>query len=361
MANERLYSSKMLIGALYQSELGRELGGLGFGIEETHADTREATVCHDLDALQDLHHWPGLQAVGKVTATRETKGAIPEPGDRASPALSVGTAPAGTAPGDGSFQPGNRNPCPSPWSLNPAADPGMECRRSRFDAASCSSPHVAWKMRTGWIGGMSERTPFRLPEDGTDKVRLLSRLLETIENDILPLTARGVAAGNKIFGAALLRKSDLSLVLAETNNELANPLWHGEIQCLKSFFELVKRPATEELLFLSTHEPCSLCLSAITWAGFDNFFYLFSHADSRDAFAIPHDLRILGEVFGLEGGEYARRNAYWSCWSIMEEINRLGDAGRAPLLERADRIGRVYRELSEAYQETKGASAIPLR
>ena len=37
-------------------------------------ETREATVCHDVDVLQDLHHWPGLQAVGKVTATREIKG-----------------------------------------------------------------------------------------------------------------------------------------------------------------------------------------------------------------------------------------------------------------------------------------------
>ena len=45
----------------------------------------------------------------------------------------------------------------------------------------------------------------------------------------------------------------------------------------------------------------------------------------------------------------------------MDEIGRLGDDGRAPLLKRADRIGKIYRELSEAYQETKGASAIPLR
>ena len=37
-------------------------------------ETREATVCHDVDTLVDLHHWPGLQAVGKLTATRETKG-----------------------------------------------------------------------------------------------------------------------------------------------------------------------------------------------------------------------------------------------------------------------------------------------
>ena len=106
---------------------------------------------------------------------------------------------------------------------------------------------------------------------------LLARLLSVIEEDVVPATRRGVARGNKIFGAALLRKSDLSLVLAETNNEIENPLWHGEMHCLKRFYEMPAetRPAPSELIFLSTHEPCSLCLSAITWAGFDNFFYFF--------------------------------------------------------------------------------------
>ncbi len=40
MANERLYRSKMLLDALYRSELARELKGLGYGIEKTHADGR---------------------------------------------------------------------------------------------------------------------------------------------------------------------------------------------------------------------------------------------------------------------------------------------------------------------------------
>ena len=42
----------------------------------------------------------------------------------------------------------------------------------------------------------------------------------------------GVAKGNKLFGAAILRKDDLSAVVAETNNELENPLWHGEVHAL---------------------------------------------------------------------------------------------------------------------------------
>ena len=37
-------------------------------------EIREATVCHDVDTLVDLHHWPALQAVGKLTSSREIKG-----------------------------------------------------------------------------------------------------------------------------------------------------------------------------------------------------------------------------------------------------------------------------------------------
>ena len=40
MGNEKLYASKMLIGALYRGELAQELGKLGYGIEKTHADGR---------------------------------------------------------------------------------------------------------------------------------------------------------------------------------------------------------------------------------------------------------------------------------------------------------------------------------
>ena len=40
MANERLYASKMLLGAMYRSELAGELAKLGYGIEKTHADGR---------------------------------------------------------------------------------------------------------------------------------------------------------------------------------------------------------------------------------------------------------------------------------------------------------------------------------
>jgi tRNA(Arg) A34 adenosine deaminase TadA len=120
------------------------------------------------------------------------------------------------------------------------------------------------------------------------------------------------------------------------------------------------RPSTGDLIFLATHEPCSLCLSAITWTGFDNFYYLFSHEDSRDSFEIPHDLNILKEVFRLDPGGYAAENAYWKSYSLPKLIEALPAAERERLAARGAGIARKYDALSTAYQEGKTDNDIPL-
>lgn len=188
-----------------------------------------------------------------------------------------------------------------------------------------------------------------------NELGLVERLLDVVEFEIAPKTADGVARGNKLFGAAILRKTDWSTVIAETNNETENPLWHGEIHALKRFYELPRadRPKPADCIFLATHEPCSLCLSAITWGGYDNFYFLFSHEDSRDSFDIPHDLQILKEVFRLEPGGYAAENHYWKSYDIVQLIEGFDDQNRSQLDRRLEKLNEIYAGLSDIYQGSK--------
>ena len=192
--------------------------------------------------------------------------------------------------------------------------------------------------------------------------QIITRLIDVIENDIVPLTASAVREGSKVFGSAILRKDDLSLVVAGTNNEKENPLWHGEVHTLKLFYELPgdKRPDTKDCIFLATHEPCSLCLSAITWTGFDNFYYLFKYADTSETFNIPHDLKILTEVFAVENGNYVRENAFWKSNSIVDIIANFPEDAAQSQQRRVDALVETYEALSATYQQSKGDAEIPL-
>ena len=50
--------------------------------------------------------------------------------------------------------------------------------------------------------------------------KALEKILNIFLKEVLPLTEKGVAKGSKIFGAAIIKKEDLSLVVAETNLSL---------------------------------------------------------------------------------------------------------------------------------------------
>ena len=192
---------------------------------------------------------------------------------------------------------------------------------------------------------------------------LLDKFLNVFNNNILPLTLKGVDSGNKIFGAAIIKKDDYSLVVAGSNNETENPLWHGETHTLKKFYEINKetRPDEKNCIFLCSHEPCSLCLSAITFSGFDNFYYLFPYESTSEEFSIPHDLNILKEVFNINDGNYIKNNSYWTSYSINNLINKLTDSKKKKLTESFNIIKNKYFDLSKKYQESKEKNSIPLK
>ena len=191
---------------------------------------------------------------------------------------------------------------------------------------------------------------------------LLQRFLDVFKKNILPLTSEGVNLGNKIFGAAIIKKDDYSLVVAASNNETENPLWHGEIHTLKKFYEIEKkmRPKENNCIFLSSHEPCSLCLSAITFSGFDNFYYLFPYEMTTDEFNIPHDLNILKEVFNIADGKYIKENSYWKSYNIMSLIDELKD-DKKKISDSFEEIKKSYIDLSNKYQLSKENNSIPLK
>ena len=192
---------------------------------------------------------------------------------------------------------------------------------------------------------------------------LLDKFLNVFNNNILPLTSKGVDSGNKIFGAAIIKKDDYSLVVAGSNNETENPLWHGETYTLKKFYEInkKKRPEEKNCIFLTSHEPCSLCLSAITFSGFDNFYYLFPYQSTSEEFSIPHDLNILKEVFNINNGSYIKNNSYWKSYSINNLINKLEDSKKKKFKDSFNNIKKNYIDLSNKYQTSKENNSIPLK
>tara|TARA_B100000686_G_C16728489_1_gene939187 strand:+ start:420 stop:995 length:576 start_codon:yes stop_codon:yes gene_type:complete len=190
---------------------------------------------------------------------------------------------------------------------------------------------------------------------------MYKKLLDVILNNIIPDTKISIINGNKIFGAAILKKSDFSPVIIGVNNEIKNPLFHGEIVTLNKYFESnyhnIINPS--ECIFLSTHEPCSLCLSAITWGGFDNFYYYFPYSKTKDEFNIPHDLNILKEVFNIQNGKYSKKNKYWKSFSIINEIKKL-EKKEIILEKKMNKINKEYSLLSNLYQKNKNFNKIPL-
>ena len=192
---------------------------------------------------------------------------------------------------------------------------------------------------------------------------LLDKFLDVFNKNILPLTLKGVDSGNKIFGAAIIKKDDYSLVVAGSNNETENPLWHGETHTLKKFYEIDNetRPKEKNCIFLSSHEPCSLCLSAITFSGFDNFYYLFPYESTSDEFNIPHDLNILKEVFNISDGKYMKENSYWKSYNINSLIDELKDDNKKKISDSFKEIKKSYIDLSNKYQSSKENNSIPLK
>merc|ERR1719277_2338979 len=133
---------------------------------------------------------------------------------------------------------------------------------------------------------------------------------------------------------------------------MLSPLYHGEVWTIKQWSELPaeQRSAAPDCVFLSTHDPCCMCMSSITWSGFKKCFYLFGFERVKDE-GIPHDLNILHELWQVQS--YARCNKFISTAGLFDEIDKCQDPDKTELQETAERITRKYDELARKYHSEK--------
>jgi tRNA(Arg) A34 adenosine deaminase TadA len=187
---------------------------------------------------------------------------------------------------------------------------------------------------------------------------LLSAILKTIENRLIPITRDSLAEGGAPFGAAILMQSNLEPVTVSINAWRESPLLHGETNCIREFFQNPPeaRPDTESCIFFATHEPCSLCLSGIAWTGFPLVFFLYTYEDTRDLLGIAGDIEILQEIFRVRApGDtdetlaarplYNKQNKFFSVKSIADLVEEIDD------IEEKERIKKEIQKVREVYDE----------
>lgn len=202
-------------------------------------------------------------------------------------------------------------------------------------------------------------------------VKLVSLLLAAIDRSIVPEIRASVARGSPFFGAAVLARSDLSVLTASGTQQRASPLLHAEVSCVQRFFMTDFPDATcrpdprRDTVFLSTHEPCSLCLSSLAWAGFSDVYYLFTHQESRDLFGFGRDIDILQHVFSVGGNAttshgdssrplYNRDNKYFRTMSIVGMAEAVkSEAERETLLGEVRRVKSLFPPLDATYDRVK--------
>jgi len=186
---------------------------------------------------------------------------------------------------------------------------------------------------------------------------IISAVLKVAEEQIVPLMRQSVSEGNLPFAAAILHQSDLTPFTISVNKVKESPLLHGETNCIREFFAnpAGERPSVSSCLFFATHEPCSLCLSGISWTGFSTVCFLFTYEDTRDLLGIGGDIDIIEEVFRVGGAKdaarplYNKTNRFFTARSVAELWDGVADEPEKERLKgEIQRVRALFDEFKQA-------------
>jgi len=69
------------------------------------------------------------------------------------------------------------------------------------------------------------------------------------------------------FGAVMVRPETGEVMARGVNRSGENPTFHGEIDCMNDYVRQSGNQGWSPLVLYTTGEPCSMCMSALVWAG----------------------------------------------------------------------------------------------
>jgi len=69
------------------------------------------------------------------------------------------------------------------------------------------------------------------------------------------------------FGAVIVRADNGEVLARGVNNSRESPILHGEIACMNDYVRLNGNKGWGQAVLYTTGEPCSMCMSALMWAG----------------------------------------------------------------------------------------------
>ena len=69
------------------------------------------------------------------------------------------------------------------------------------------------------------------------------------------------------FGVLIVRATDLTVMASGVNTTRRNPTFHGEIDAINDYVRRHGNEGWERMILYTTGEPCTMCTSAIVWAG----------------------------------------------------------------------------------------------
>jgi tRNA(adenine34) deaminase len=85
--------------------------------------------------------------------------------------------------------------------------------------------------------------------------------------------------GNSGFGAVIVQDDTVIARAHDTDTTANDPIAHAELNVIRKAAEKTKS-VLKGCLLVATHEPCSMCATAIVWSGITKLAYGFSIQES---------------------------------------------------------------------------------